>query len=82
MPEGGKGAVVVVPGGSEVGTSAVRGVQTPSCLGEGGGRDTNAFTCIHKHRTHTHTHTHMKVCIHKNWAELPTLQADRLEKLF
>lgn len=54
MPEGGESALVVVPGGSEVGTSTVGGVHTPSCLGGGGsrdGQDTNTFTCAHA-RTH------------------------------
>lgn len=50
MPEGGEGALVVVPGGSEVGTSTVGGVHTPSCLGGGGSRD----GCVH-----TYKHTHM-----------------------
>ena len=56
MPEVGERALVVVPGGAEVGTSAIGRVQTPSRLGGLGGwaqKDgvTHMCTC-----THTHTH--------------------------
>lgn len=47
MPEGGEGAVVVVPGGSEVGTSTVGGVQTPSRLGGGGHTHIHMYTHVH-----------------------------------
>lgn len=61
MPEGGECALVVVPGGSEVGTSTVGRVQTPSRLGGGGSREgqdthTHTFACTH---THKHKHTNM-----------------------
>lgn len=64
MPEGGECALVVVPGGAEVGTSAVGRVQTPSRLGGGGGGggstkgrgNTHVYTHTHT-RTHTHTQT-------------------------
>lgn len=55
MPEGGEGAVVVVPGGSEVGTGTVGGVQTPSRLGGGGSRE-GQHTRAH---VHTNIHTNM-----------------------
>lgn len=51
MPEGRESALVVVPGGSEVGTSTVGGVHTPSCLGGGGAE-------MDKTQTHSHVHTH------------------------
>lgn len=49
MPERGECGLVVVPGGSEVGPSTVRRVQTPSRLGGGGSREGQD--------THTHTNT-------------------------
>lgn len=60
MPEGGEGALIVVPGGSEVGTSTVGGVQTPSRLGGGGsrdGQDTHTSTSKQTNQqTHGQTH--------------------------
>lgn len=62
MPEGGECALVVVPGGAEVGTSAIGRVQTPSRLGggwEGGSTKGwgNTHVLAHTH-THRYTYTH------------------------
>lgn len=62
MPEGGERALVVVPGGAEVGTSAVGRVQTPSRLGGGGGGEHKRMG---KHtRAHTHPHTQIYAFTH------------------
>lgn len=55
MPEGGEGALIVVPGGSEVGTSTVGGVQTPSRLGGGGSRDGQDTHTSTSKQTNRHT---------------------------
>lgn len=60
MPEGGESALVVVPGGSEVGTSTVGGVHTPSCLGGGGAE-------MDKTQTHSHVHTHEHTEMTQTW---------------
>lgn len=55
MPERGECGLVVVPGGSEVGPSTVRRVQTPSRLGGGGSRE-GQDTHTHKHDTEGQWH--------------------------
>lgn len=49
MPEGGECALVVMPGGSEVWTSAIGGVQTPSCLGGGREQRSTGYMYTHRH---------------------------------
>lgn len=60
MPEWGEGALVVVPCGSEVGTGAIGGVQTPSRLG--GGRSTDG-----RGRTKTYTDTRHRGVMAQTW---------------
>lgn len=57
MPEGGEGTLIVVPGGSEVGTSTVGGVQTPSRLGGWREQRWTEHTHIQMY-TPTETHKH------------------------